>query len=164
MKCKKYEKLLLRSLDGLLKTEEKEELDNHLRSCSFCQSKKKEYQTILEALKEREFPEPKLYFWERLQPKLKEREKHAPWLLWKQWGMRVVPLALMMIVLLSTALIFSFAQKEDELSQSGILLFHNSNPIEETKPLLEEGKIEEKNMMIIFAAMEEKNGTRRYFP
>lgn len=164
MKCKKAERLLLRSFDGLLKTEEREELDKHLESCLFCQRKREDYQFMLDALKERDFPEPRAYFWERLQAKLKERKRSEPLLLWKQWGMRAIPLSLLLIVLLSAVLVFSFLHRKEELSQSGILLFQNSNPILETKPLLEAEKIEDRNMMIIFTSLGEKNDSRRYSP
>lgn len=161
MKCKKAEKFLLRSFDGVLKIEERDKLERHLKSCLLCQRKKEDYQSILEALKEKDFPETRPYFWERLQPKLKERKKYEPLLLWKQWGMKTIPLSLLMIILLTIALIFSFQRKNEELSQSGILLFQNANPIQEAKIFLEEGGIENKNMMIIFTSLEEKNSVRR---
>lgn len=161
MKCKKAEKLLLRSFDGILKIEEKDKLERHIKICLLCQRKKKDYQSILEALKEKDFPEARPYFWERLQPKLKERKKYEPLLLWKQWGMKTIPLSLLMIILLTIVLIFSFQRKNEELSQSGILLFQNANPIQEAKIFLEEGGIENKNMMVIFSSLEEKNGVRR---
>jgi hypothetical protein len=45
-----------------------------------------------------------------------------------------------------------------------MLLFQNSNPIQETKALLEAEKIEDRNMMIIFTSLEEKNDSRRDSP
>jgi len=164
MKCKKIERLLLRSFDGRLKNGEREELGKHLKSCLSCRKKSKDYQLLFEALKEKDFSEPRPYFWERLQAKLKESKKPEPWLLWKQWGMRAIPLSLLLIVLLTTALVFSFLHRNEELSQSGILLFRNSNPIQETKALLEAEKIEDRNMMIIFTSLEGKNDSRRYSP
>lgn len=164
MKCKKADRLILRSFEGLLKNGEREELRKHLESCLFCQRKSEEYQLMLDALKEKDFPEPRPYFWERLQAKLKESKKSEPWLLWKQWGMRAIPLSLVLIILLTTALIFSFLHRNEELSQSGMLLFQNSNPIQETKALLEAEKIEDRNMMIIFTSLEEKNDSRRDSP
>ena len=164
MKCKKAEQFILRSFDGLLKNGEKEELHKHLKSCLFCQKKKEEYQLMLDALKEKDFPEPRPYFWERLQAKLKESKKSEPWLLWKQGGMKAIPLSLILIILLTTALVFSFLHRNEELSQSGMLLFQNSNPIQETKALLEAEKIEDRNMMIIFTSLEGKNDSRRDSP
>jgi hypothetical protein len=164
MKCKKAERLLLRSFDGLLKNGEREELHKHLKSCLSCQSKREHYQLMFDALKERDFPEPRPYFWERLQAKLKESKTYEPWLLWKQWGMKAIPLSLVLIVLLTTVLIFSFLHRSEELSQSGMLLFQNSNPIQETKALLEAEKTEDRSMMIIFTSLEGKNDSKRYSP
>ena len=163
MKCKKTEKLLLRSFDGLINPEEKVKLEEHLKICFLCRTKREEYQSILNALKENGRPEPNPYFWERLQPKLKERKKYEPWSLWKQWGIRAIPLSLFVVVLLAAAIILFIPPQKEELSQSEVLLLRNLNPLQETRTLLEEEKIENKNMMLIFTAMEEKNNVRRYF-
>ena len=164
MKCKKAEKLLLRSFDELIKPEEQVKLEEHLKICLRCQTKREEYQSILDALKEKEFPEPKPYFWERLQPKLKERIKYDPWSLWKQWAIRGIPASLLVVSLLAATIILFFPPQKEELSQSEVLLLRNLNPIQETTTLLEEEKVEDKNMKLIFTAMEEKNSVRRYLP
>lgn len=163
MKCKKTEKLLLRSFDGLINPEEKVKLEEHLKICLLCRTKREEYQSILNTLKENGRPEPKPYFWERLQPKLKERKKYEPWSLWKQWGIRAIPLSLLVVILLAAAIILFIPPQKEELSQSEVLLLRNLNPLQETRTLLEEEKVENKNMMLIFTAMEEKNSVRRYF-
>lgn len=164
MKCKKVERFLLRSFDDLLREEEKNELKKHLESCPLCQTKRAEYQSILDALKEKEFPEPKSYFWERLQPKLAERKKYDPWSLWKQWALRAIPASMLLVILLLAAIILFIPPPKEELSESGDLLLRNLDPLQETTILLEEGKVEDKNMMLIFTALEEKNSTRRYLP
>jgi len=168
MKCKKAERMILRSLDGLLSNEEMTLLEGHIRSCPACQTKKEEYQGILDALKEEEFPEPKPYFWERLQFKLNERKRYEPLSLWKQWGLRAIPISFLIVVLLATAILLFMPPKEEELapslSQSGILLFQNTNPLQETQPILEQEGAENKSMMLIFTSLAEKNGIRRQFP
>lgn len=164
MNCKKFERLLSRSFDGSLKTGEREKLDEHLESCLSCRRMKEDYELIFNTLREKEFPEPQPYFWERLRPKLRERKKLEAWLLWKQLGLRAVPLSLLFAVLITAVLIFFSPEKNGQLSQSGILLFQNQNPIQETKTILEEEKVEDKNMMLIFASLEEKNGSGRYQP
>lgn len=164
MKCKKFEKWLFRSFDNLLKEEEKEELEEHLQRCVLCQAKRREYQTLLSILKKEEVEEPKPYFWERVQTKIKERRKNAIWTSVKQWSLRAIPLALLIVLLLALALVFISPPKEQELSQSEVLLLRNLNPLQETQILLEAEGLENKNMMIIFSAMEEKNDTRRYMP
>ncbi len=164
MNCKKFERLLSRSLDGFLKAGEREKLDEHIESCPSCRRMKEDYELIFDSLREKEFPEPQPYFWERLRPKLRERKKLEAWLFWKQLGLRAVPLSLLFAVLITTVLIFSFPEKNGQLSQSGVLLFQNQNPIQETKTILEEEKVEDKNMMLIFASLEEKNGSGRHQP
>ncbi len=164
MNCKKFERLLSRSFDRFLKTEEREELDEHLESCLSCRRMKEDYELIFDTLREKEFPEPQPYFWERLRPKLRERKKLEAWLFWKRWGLRAVPLSLLFAVLITSVLIFSSPEKNGQLSQSGVLLFQNQNPIQETKTILEEEKVENKNMMLIFALLEEKNGSGRHRP
>jgi len=164
MKCKKIENWLLRSFDDLLKEEEKEKLEEHLNSCASCQAKKREYDTLFGLLKREEGEEPKPYFWERLQAKLKERQKYAVWTVVKQWSIKAIPLTLLFVLLLALALVFISPPKEQELSQSEVLLLRNLNPLQETQILLEAEGLENKNMMIIFSATEEKNDTRRYMP
>ena len=162
MKCIEIGKLLSRHLDGILTSEEKEKLETHLESCLECQAKRKEYETILETLREEEFPELKPYFWERLQPKLKE--KFLPLTLWKRWSIRAIPISLLIILLLATALLIFLPEKKVELSQTEVLLLRELNPLQEANTLLEEGNIENKNMMLIFTSLEEENSERRDEP
>jgi len=164
MRCKKFERLLLRSFDELLKEEEKNELKKHLESCVHCQIKREQYQSILDALKEKDFPEPKPYFWERLQPKLTGGKKYDAWSIWKQWALRAIPASMLLVILFTAAIILFIPPQSEELSESGDLLLRNLDPLQETSILLEEEKLEDKNMMLIFTAMEEKNSTGRYLP
>ncbi|MDH4257323.1 MAG: zf-HC2 domain-containing protein [Candidatus Aminicenantes bacterium] len=168
MNCKKVEKLILRAFDGRLTEDEKKELEAHLKQCPQCRTTQEEYQLILDTLRKEDFPEPKPYFLERLQPKLREVKKYEPWMVWKQWGMRAIPVSLLVIIFLSATLIlFSPPREEVELSQafsqSGLLLLQNQNLFQETTTLLETGGTEDKNMMVIFTSIDDKNGTRRDF-
>jgi len=160
MKCKKLERLLSRHFDGILEPEEKEKLETHLKSCLGCQAKREEYQSILETLREEEFPELKPYFWERLQPRLKEKEKFLPLTLWKRWSIRAIPISLLIVLLLTTALLIFLPEKKVELSRTEVLL-RELNPLQEANTLLEEVDIENKNMMLIFTSLEEENSERR---
>lgn len=164
MNCKKAEKLLLKSFDGLPRNEETQKFEKHLERCLRCQTKKEQYQAIRRALKEKDYLEPKPYFWERLQPRLKERKKYEPWSLWKRWSIRAIPLSLLIVLVLAATIIFLVPTNKEELSESEVLLLRNLNPFQETRTLLEAESIENKNMMLIFTAMEERNGERRYFP
>jgi len=164
MKCRKAERWVLRSLDGVLKKEERRELERHISSCPLCQQREKEYRSIFDVLK-KEFPsEPLPYFWERLQVKIKERKEFAPWLLWKEWSLKALPFFLALIVLFVAAMLFLPSWKQEELSQSEILLLQNVNPLQETRTLFEEEELENRSMMLIFTAMEEKNNIGRYLP
>jgi len=100
MNCKKAEKLLLKSFDGLLRNEETQKFEKHLEHCLRCQTKKEQYQAIRRALKEKDYLEPKPYFWERLQPRLKEQKKYEPWSLWKRWSLSAIPLSLVIVLVL----------------------------------------------------------------
>jgi predicted anti-sigma-YlaC factor YlaD len=168
MNCKKVEKLILRAFDGRLHQGEKKELEAHLKQCPRCWALQEEYQLILDTLRKEDFPEPKPYFWERLQPKLKEEKRYEPWMVWKQWGMRAIPVSLLAIIFLSAALIFLGPPRVEmevsqAFSQSGLLLLQNQNMFQETTDLFETGGTEDKNMMLIFTSLEDKNGTRRDF-
>jgi len=164
MNCKGAEKFLLRSFDGLLRNEETQKFEKHLERCLRCQTKKEQYQTIRRALKEKDYLEPKPYFWERLKPKLKEGKKYESWSLWKRWSLRAIPLSLLIVIMLAATIILLIPTEKEELSESGVLLLRNLNPFPETRTLLEAESIENRNMMLIFTATQERNGERRYFP
>ena len=167
MDCKKFEKSILRALDGRITPHEKKELDAHMQSCSLCSATQEEYKVILNTLKEKEFPEPKPYFEERLKAKLKERKAFEPWTVWKQWGIRTIPVSLVLILLFGTAILLLSPQEGAELSQSEVLL-RELNPLEETSALLDRESFVDRNMELIFTAEENNNGsnndTRRYQP
>ena len=164
MKCKKAETFLSKSLDGLLTDEEKDALKEHLEGCSLCRKKRDEYAFIAETLGREDFPEVSPYFWERLQPRLKESRKYAIWSEWKQWGLRAVPVSIIAVIALVLGFGLFFPQSTDELSQTGDLLLLNTPPLPETVTLLEAETGENKSIQLIFMAMEEKPDLRRYFP
>jgi hypothetical protein len=164
MNCKKAEKLYLRAHDGFLNEDESQELKNHIAGCPLCQKNNEDYQNIFDVLEQTEFPEPKPYFWERLQPRLKEKIKFEPWQAWKQWGLRAIPLSLILVLLLASALLILGPQPAEEFSQSGVLLFEDEIPLEDTGTILSEEGVEDKNMMLIFASLDEQPGSRRPLP
>jgi predicted anti-sigma-YlaC factor YlaD len=164
MNCKKVEMFLSKSLDGLLTDEEKSSLNSHLAECSSCRKKESEYAFIAETLGGKDFPEVSPYFWERLQPRLKESRKYAFWSEWKQWSLRAVPVSLIIVAFLVLGLTLFLPHPTDELSQTGDLLLRNNPPLPETMTLLEAESGENKSIQLIFMAMEEKPDLRRYFP
>jgi hypothetical protein len=164
MNCKKAEKLFLRAHDGLLSEEESRELKNHITSCPLCQKNNEEYQNIFNVLEKTDFPEPKPYFWERLQPRLKEQIFFEPWQAWKQWGLRAIPLSLILVLFIASAILILGPQPREEFSQSGVLLFEEQSLLQDTGTILDEEGVEVKNMMLIFASLDEQPGSRRPLP
>jgi hypothetical protein len=173
MDCKKFEKLILRAFDGRIIDSEKKELDAHVQDCTLCSATQEEYRIILDTLKEKDFPEPKPYFWERLQSKLKEKKEPEPLTVWRQWGIRAIPVSLILVILFGTAIILFSPQEgmelsQSELSQSEALLLRNLDPLEESRAELEQEDFAVKSMELIFTADENNNssnnGTRRYQP
>ena len=164
MNCKRAETLISKSLDGLLTGKEKDALEKHLKGCSSCKKKREEYAFIAETLRREDFPEVSPYFWERLQPRLKENKKYAFWSVWKQWSLRAVPVSIILVFTLAIGFALFLPQPTDELSQTGDLLLRNTPTLPETVTLLEAETGENKSMQLIFMAMEEKSDLRRYFP
>jgi len=163
MSCKKFEKWILRSFDNRLNQEKQKTLEEHLRSCSLCQEKREEYRTIIGLLHQEKEQEPKPYFWERLQAKIRKRQSVPFWVSVKHWSLRAVPISLIFVLVLTIAILLFSPAKEQELTQSEVLLLRNRNPLEETQLLFDQ-KLENQNMMLIFSALEEKNNIRRPIP
>jgi len=163
MKCRKAEKLIRRSIDGSLSDREKKELQNHTDSCPACRESREEYAGLFDVLKTMESPGPKPYFWQRLQPRLKERQALNPWSIWKRWGIRAVSLSLLVLILVLLFTLF-VPEGQDKLQPSEALLLQNTNPFHKASNLLDQDKTEDKNMMLIFASLDEEDGAGRYFP
>lgn len=166
MSCNKIEELLLRSFDRPLDDSAQARLDTHLESCAQCRKKKKDYETIINALRQDKKPDTKPYFWERLLPKLKERKDNEVWSVWRQVGLKAIPLSfLVVIALAATSFIFSPAPAEEfNLSQTGNFLLQDTNPLPETQPFLTEEGGTNKHLLLIFSSLDETEGIRRYFP
>lgn len=164
MNCKTAEKLFLRAHDGLLSEEETRELEKHIDSCLLCQKSRAEYQNIFDVLQKTDFPEPKPYFWERLRPRLNEQKTFELWQGWKQWGLRAIPLSLLLVLFLASAILVLVPQPREEFSQSGVLLFEDQSPLQDTGTILDQEGVEDKNMMLIFASFEEQPVSRRPLP
>ena len=164
MNCKKAEILFLRAHDGLLNEEETKELESHIAGCPLCHKNNEVYQNIFDVLEKTDFPDPKPYFWERLKPRLKEQITYEPWQAWKQWGLRAIPLSLIIVLFLASVILILGPQPSAEFSQSGVLLFEDQSPLQETGTVLDEEGVEDKNMMLIFASLDEQPSSRRPFP
>jgi anti-sigma factor RsiW len=164
MNCNKAERFLLLSLDGRLGAEDLARLKSHLAGCPRCRDMEQEYRFILGQLKAGPAPEPLPYFEQRLMAKLRGREKMAPALLWQRLAPRFMAFSLAVLVLFGTAVVLFQPQEPQELTQVETLLFHNENPLVETASVLNQQKSEDRNMMLIFAAADERDLSRRYRP
>ncbi len=166
MKCKQSEKHLLRSLENRLNPSETIQLKEHLDDCPHCRKIQSEYQVIHSSLKEDFFPEARPYFWERLQPKLKEQSRVDPWTVQWKFGLRAIPLSIFVVALFATAvfLFFPSQQEELDLSQTGVFLLQDLNPLEETQTLLSEEGDVNKHIMLIFSSLDETNNIGRNLP
>ena len=165
MRCKTAEKFLLRSWDNRLDSEEKGELERHLGDCAGCQTMKKEYENIMLTLRDEAFPEPQPYFWQRLEPRLKEARPISPWALWKNWGLRAIPLSLAVIVFftLTATLLLPPANEEIAFSRTESLL-QDQNPFQDALPLLTGEDVENPSLELIFMASDETRDIRRKIP
>lgn len=162
MRCHKAERWLLRDLDGRLSDPEKDKLDAHLQVCRGCVRKKKDYGLILGTLRAEPSSTPP-DFWERLKARLNSREKTTSWAWMGEWSLRAVPLSLILILTLLVTMLFILPSRERDLSQTEALLLRNENPYPETSAVFEETRLENRNLMLIFAA-EEKSPSRSYIP
>lgn len=161
MKCSQVEKLLSRSFDDRLSMDEQQRLQRHLSRCAGCQKIQREYQDMLQLLSSETASETKPYFLERLQPRLQDTRAYGPLSVWKHWGLRAIPLALVLILCFAAATLFFLPDPYEELSQSGILL-RDQNPFAGSIPLLEEEQTDNPNMVLIFSSLEENDEVRRY--
>jgi anti-sigma factor RsiW len=164
MDCKKAERLLLRSLDGRLDQENRAGLEAHLEKCPACRKKEGEFRMILDLVRPQTVPESLPYFRERLLAKLKAKERTAPALLWVKWAHRAVALSLAVFFLFGAGILFFQPQEPRELSQTERFLLQDENPLSEAASILDQKKTEDRNMMLIFASVEESDASRRYRP
>jgi hypothetical protein len=161
MDCKKAERFLLRSFDGRLERDEKIWLQDHFKGCLRCQRAERDYQAILGQLKKVEAPEPLPYFSERLVAKLGPEEKALPGLFWQRLATRAIAFSLTALLLIGAAFFVFRAPEPQELSQVETLLLRDENPLIEARSVLDEKMLENKNMMLIFSSLDEKESARR---
>ncbi len=155
MNCRQAERRLLRRHDGRLSPAEETSLDLHLRSCPKCRALENDYRRLFDVLAHPAVSEPRPHFWPRLEARMAESERENGWGAVRRWCRRAVPTALAVTAaLLAVILVFTPGQRT-ELSSSEALLLRDDNPLVETRRLLEENRVEDKNMMLIFASGED---------
>ncbi len=162
MNCKTAEKRILRSLDGRLDERSAGLLGKHLETCPSCRKAEAEYRSMLALLREEKDSAPLPRFWERLQPRLREEREIAPFLFWERWNLRAIPAFLAIVFVAGAALIFT--PRAGELTASEALLLDNANPITVAEQLFGESKPDDRNMMLLFASLDDKTPARRPTP
>ena len=155
MRCKEARMNLSRSTDGRLPENRKNALAGHMAACPDCRAFGRDAGVILGLLKDGREPEPLPYFQGRLWAKIAERERaESPRALWMRWSLRAIPVSLVLIAVFIGALVFIGPPLDEDMSGPAALLIKNANPLSETNALFNEEKIENKNMMIMFAGNE----------
>jgi anti-sigma factor RsiW len=162
MNCKTAEKRILRSLDGRLDERSADLLGKHLEACPPCRKAEAEYRSMLALLRDGTDAAPLPRFWERLQPRLREEREIAPFLFWERWNLRAIPAFLAIVFVAGAALIFT--PRAGQLTASEALLLDNTNPITVAEQLFGEEKPDERNMMLLFASLDDKIPARRPTP
>lgn len=162
MNCNKAEKWLLRSIDGRLGGRAETLLGKHLEACPACRTADKEYRSMLALLRDDRDAAPLPRFWERLEPRLREEREIAPFLLWERWNLRAIAVFVALVCVAGAAIFFT--PQPSELTQSEALLLENVDPLTETSQIFSADKAETRNMMLIFASLEERTPMRRPTP
>ncbi len=155
MNCPKAERLMLRRHDGRLSPSQGAELDLHLRSCTACRDRGNEYAFLFQALRTGDIPAPRENFCRRVEARISERERENGWAQVRRWCRRAVPAALALTAIILAGILAFSPAHQDEYSPSEALLLQDDNPLSETRTLIEENRVENKNMMLIFASAED---------
>ena len=161
MNCKTAEKRILRSFDGRLDERSAGLLGKHLEACLSCRKAEAEYRSMLALLRDGKDAAPLPRFWERLQPRLREEREIAPFLFWERSCLRAIPVFLVLVCIAAGALFFT--PQAAELSQSEALLLENVDPFSETGQIFSV-EADTRNMMLLFASLDDKTPVRRPTP
>lgn len=161
MECKKAERFLLRSYDTPLGPGEKEKLEGHLERCPACRRKDHEYRAVLGLLRPDSIPEPLPHFRERFLARIREEEKKQPVLFGLKWAHRAVAFCLAVFFLFGVGILLFPPEETPDVTRAERLFLQNENPLTETANLLNQQRAEDKNMMLIFASLDDRNGGRR---
>ncbi len=161
MECEQAERFLLRSCDIPLGPDDKERLEAHFEGCPACRRKVREYRTVRGLLRQEAVPEPLPYFRERLLVRIKEKERDAPVLFGLKWAHRAAAFSLAILLLFGVGILLFPPDEPQEQSQAEMLFLQDENPLTETARVLNQQRAEDRNMMLIFASLEDRSGGRR---
>ena len=159
MTCRKAERWLLASFDRDLPGPSLEALTRHLGVCAKCRKRAAEYGDLRKRLGLSGIPDPLPRFWERLEIRIAEGRPADPAAVWTRLWVRAIPVSLSLIAGFLVATLF-FLPAGTELTQPEELLLTEGNPIADTRPFIEEGQREVRDLMILFASDERIIGKR----
>lgn len=161
MNCRNAEKLILRSKDQALSGPEAERLEAHLRRCPACLRLKEDYARLFQDLVPGAVPTRRPLSWERLRARIEEREAAAFKPLYERWALRAIPAAVALALLIGSASLLFKSSPPSEYTPSEELLLRNTNPLVEARTILEQKRLEDQGLMLIFASNEGGSFERR---
>ncbi len=161
MKCRDAEKLMVGAKDAALSGPARESLEDHLRQCSRCRLAEREYRALFEGLRPVQSRGPAAFSWERLRSRIEEREAEALKPQYERWALKAIPAAVALALLIGSASLIFRPSKTPVLSPSEELLYRNTNPLVEAQTILDQKKLEDKGLMLIFASNETGAPERR---
>lgn len=154
MKCRNAEKLMLRAKDFDLPGPARDSLDAHLRQCSRCRRAEEDYRDIFRSLRPVKSRGPAAFSWERLQARIEEREAAAVELQYEKWAFKAIPAAIVLALLIGSASLLFRSSTPSNVSASEELLLRNTNPLVEARTILDQRKLEDRGLTLLFASNE----------
>lgn len=161
MTCRQREKLMVRALDGVLAAPDRDELEAHLERCPRCRRVMDEYRGLVQTLTPAAAPSPRPYSWERLRARIEEQEESRLRPDLRTWALKVIPAAVALALLIGGASFLFSPSPSSSYTPSEEVLLRNTNPLVEARAILEQKRLEDKNMMLIFASNEGSLSERR---
>jgi anti-sigma factor RsiW len=160
MRCKDAERRLGRFLDDRLEPGLRTAVAEHFAACPGCGRLAEDERALRVLLRRNPGAEPDPGFWDRLQPRIRAEKRLVPLLLWERWCFRAIPV-FMALVLLIFGLVALGPRNEESLTQTEALLLENKNPFSETQRIFDAQRSEDRNMMVIFASLDERGTAGR---
>jgi anti-sigma factor RsiW len=160
MRCKDAERRLDRVLDDRLEPALRTAVAEHIALCPGCGRRAEDERALRALLRQAPGAEPDPGFWDRLQPRLRAEKRLVPLLLWERWCFRALPV-FMTLVLLLVGLVLLGPRSSESMTQTEALLLENKNPFSETQRMFDAQRSEDRNMMVIFASLDERGTSGR---
>jgi anti-sigma factor RsiW len=160
MRCKDAERRLGRFLDDRLEPGLRTAVADHLVACPGCGRLAEDERALRALLRQAPGAEPEPGFWDRLQPRIRAEKRLVPLLLWERWCFRAIPV-FMTLVLLLVGLVALGPRSGESMTQTEALLLENKNPFSETQRMFDAQRSEDRNMMVIFASLDERGTAGR---